>query len=77
MTRARLELLTAVVFGAAAIGTLIWPTWIESLTPFEPDAGSGEAERWIVGILAVIAVVALLASLWDFRAQRGLRSAEE
>lgn len=76
MRRVRLELVTAVIFGAAAVSTLIWPRWIEALTAFEPDGGSGEAEWWIVGVIALIASTSLIMSLADYRTQRRLRSAE-
>ncbi|WP_068403322.1 hypothetical protein [Kribbia dieselivorans] len=73
MLRARVEMLIALVVGAAAVATYIWPTWIESLTPFEPDGGSGESEWWLVMVLAVVAIIALLLSARDFRVQRRLR----
>ncbi|MGW5239293.1 hypothetical protein ACWEOW_10210 [Monashia sp. NPDC004114] len=75
MSRARVELVTALIFGAAAIATLVWPTWIEEVTPFEPDEGSGEAEWWVVATLGLVALVALIMSITHFRAQRRLRSA--
>ena len=70
MIRARLELILAVLFGLAAIATIIWPTWIETLTGLEPDAGSGEAEWWLVILLGAAAVLAGLLARRDFRALR-------
>ncbi len=62
MLRVRLETALACLFALAATATAIWPTWVESLTGLEPDAGSGEAEWWFVLVLAVAAgVTALMA----------------
>ena len=68
--RARLEMSLAVVFGLASIATMIWPTWIESLTGLEPDHGSGEAEWWLVVLLGTAAVVTGLLARRDLRALR-------
>lgn len=70
MKRTRIELVTALVAGAAAIATFIWPTWIEGLTSLEPDQGSGESEWWIVAALVAVSVLALALSLRDYRIQR-------
>jgi hypothetical protein len=48
----------AIVFALATVATVIWPQWIEDLTGFEPDRGSGGAEWGLVVILGVIAVAA-------------------
>jgi len=74
MIRARIELVLAVLFGIATVATIIWPTWIESLTTLEPDKGSGEAEWWLIIVLGSVAVAASLLARRDFRAlkpQRG------
>jgi hypothetical protein len=68
MTRVRIELVLATLCVLGAIATLIWPTWIESLTGLEPDAGSGETEWWLVVVLGVAAVVAGYLARRDFRA---------
>ena len=70
MIRARLELILAVLFGVAAAATIIWPTWLESLTGLEPDGGSGEAEWWLVILLGATAVMVGLLARRDFRALR-------
>jgi hypothetical protein len=54
--RARLELGLSAVFAVLAVVSLIWPTWIESLTGLEPDKGSGEVEWWIVVILGLATI---------------------
>lgn len=70
MLRARVEIVLAALFSVAAAATLIWPTWLESLTGLEPDNGSGEAEWWLVAVLGVAAVVAGLLARRDLRALR-------
>jgi hypothetical protein len=54
--RARIELGLAAVFAVLTAVTLVWPTWIESLTGLEPDRGSGEAEWWIVVVLGLATI---------------------
>jgi hypothetical protein len=70
--RMRIEILLAVISAVLSLATLVFPTWIEAVTGFEPDAGGGELE-WVValgfGFLAV--VLALLAR----RDRRGLARA--
>ncbi len=68
--RARLELVLAAVLGVATATTLIWPTWIESLTGLEPDGGSGAAEWGLVAVLAVCTVVVALLGRRDLRLAR-------
>jgi ABC-type branched-subunit amino acid transport system permease subunit len=70
MVRARLELGLGALFALGAVATAIWPTWLESLTGLEPDAGTGEAEWWLVVLLGVAAVVAGLLGRRDLRATR-------
>ena len=56
MIRARIELGMAAVFAVLTVVTLVWPTWIESLTGLEPDRGSGEAEWWIVVVCGLATI---------------------
>ena len=72
MLKARIETVLAVVAATLAVVTLIWPTWIESLFRVEPDAGSGEAEWWIVAVLAVVAVASAVLARRDYRVARRL-----
>jgi hypothetical protein len=60
IVRARLRLAAAlaVTAMASALITTIWPTWIEGLFGAAPDAGSGEAEWWLVAVLLAIAIAA-------------------
>jgi LPXTG-motif cell wall-anchored protein len=66
----RIQLVLAGVFGAAALATLLWPTWIENLTGLEPDAGTGETEWWLVAILGLAAIISAALALRDRRAIR-------
>ena len=71
MIRARIELGLAAVFAVLTAGTLVWPTWIESLTGLEPDRGSGEAEWWIVVVLGLATIgLGLLGGLDYLRVTR-------
>jgi hypothetical protein len=70
MLRARLEVVLAVLFALGAVATMIWPTWIESLTGLEPDRGTGEAEWWLVALLGLAAVATALLARRDLRALR-------
>lgn len=72
MLRARIEAVLAVVAGGLAVATLIWPTWIETLFFFEPDSGSGEAEWWIVILMALLAAALGLLARRDHRVGRRL-----
>jgi hypothetical protein len=70
MIRARIEVILAALFAVGAVATLIWPTWIESLTGLEPDKGTGEAEWWLVGLLGLAALIAAILARRDFRKAR-------
>jgi len=72
MLRARIEAGLAIVAGALAVVTAIWPTWIESVFEVEPDGGGGEAEWWIVVVLAVVAASLALLARRDHRSARRL-----
>jgi hypothetical protein len=68
MLKVRLETALATVFAVAAVATMIWPTWIESVTRLEPDGGSGTAEWWLVIVLGLLAVVSALLARRHYRA---------
>ncbi len=70
MLRARVESVLAGLFAIGTVATLIWPTWIESLTGLEPDKGSGEAEWWLVILLGVAALFTAILARRDYRAAR-------
>ncbi len=71
MTRVRVEIVLAVVFGVLAVVTAIWPTWIEAIFEESPDAGSGALEWAIVGTFGLLAVAAVVLARRDSRAVRG------
>lgn len=71
MLRARIEIILAVVLGAATILTAVWPDWIEGLFGVDPDGGNGSVEWLIVAVLAVATVVVAGLARRDLRvAQR-------
>ena len=74
MIRARLELALSALFAALTVATLIWPTWIESLTGLEPDRGTGETEWWIVVLLGLVTIALGALAARDFRAATRLRT---
>lgn len=65
--RMRIEAVLAGIFGLFAAVTIVGPTWIESITGLEPDAGSGAAEWAIVFGFAFAAVGAALLARHDYR----------
>ena len=68
------EIETGVAIAAAALFvlTLISREWIEFLTGWDPDGGSGALEIGIVLVLAVIAVGLSLRARSDWRKVRAL-----
>lgn len=69
--RARIEIVLAVVLGAATILTAVWPDWIEGVFGVDPDGGNGTVEWLIVAVLAVATVVVAGLARRDLRlAQR-------
>jgi hypothetical protein len=67
MVRARIELGLSAVFAVLTAATFIWPTWIESLTGLEPDAGTGETEWWIVVLLGLVTIAFGVTGARDYR----------
>jgi len=65
--RMRIETVLAGIFALLAVVTAVWPTWIESITGLEPDAGSGAAEWAIVAGFAVATVGAAALARHDYR----------
>jgi len=61
------------IFGVLAVVTMLWPTWIESITGLEPDAGSGVAEWVGVVVFAVAAVGAAALARRDYRNLKAAR----
>jgi len=70
MLRARIESVLALAAALLAAVTVVWPAWLEAVSPLEPDAGTGEAEWWIVLVLALGAVVLAILAGRDYRAER-------
>jgi hypothetical protein len=72
-TTVRLEAFLAVAFGILAVVTALWPTWIESITGLDPDAGSGSLEWGIVAVFAVVALGATAIARHDYRSLKAAR----
>jgi len=68
--RVRIEIVVSALLGAATILTAVWPTWIEGLFGFDPDGGNGNAEWWIVAVLAAATVAAVALTRHDLRITR-------
>ena len=68
--RVRIEIVLSALLGTATILTAVWPTWIESLFGFDPDGGNGNAEWWIVAVLAVTTLAAVALTRHDLRVTR-------
>ena len=70
--QAKLETGVAIVAAALLVLTLITREWIELLTGWDPDGGSGALEWGIVVVLAVIAVGLSLRARSDWRKVQAL-----
>jgi len=70
MLRPRSETALAILSGALAVITTIWPRWIEALFGVDPDGGDGSVEWWLVALLALVAVGSALLARRDYRRVR-------
>ena len=70
--QAKLETGVAIAAAALFLLTLISREWIEFLTGWDPDGGSGALEMGIVLVLAVIAVGLSLRARSDWRKVKAL-----
>ena len=68
----RVEAVLAGTFAVLAVVTMLWPSWIETTTRLEPDAGSGATEWGVVVVLAFAAVGAAVLARRDHRVLEGL-----
>ena len=62
-----LPFIACLIAGAATIASVIEPEWIERVSGFSPDAGSGETEWLIPAVAAVVAVVAFAVTRLQWR----------
>jgi hypothetical protein len=69
----RVETILAATFAVLAVVTAVWPTWIESITGLEPDAGSGSLEWAIVAVFAAAALGAAIVARHDYRNLKAAR----
>jgi hypothetical protein len=68
--RTTIYLVTAVLTGILAIGTLIVHDWAEILFGVEPDDGSGAFEVGVTVVIALISIGLLVLTLADLPAGR-------
>jgi hypothetical protein len=68
--RFRIEAALALLTLIAALTTLAWPAWIEALTGFERDGGSGTFELAIVAGLALASLAFALRARAAWTARR-------
>jgi len=68
--RTTIYLVTAVLTGILAIGTLIVHDWAEILFGVEPDDGSGAFEVGVTVVIALISIGLLVLTLADLSAGR-------
>lgn len=70
--RFRIEAVLGAAFLVLAVVTTISMEWIEALTGFEPDGGSGALEWGITAALGVAALVAAVLARRDLHRLRAL-----
>jgi predicted Co/Zn/Cd cation transporter (cation efflux family) len=71
--RARVQLISAVVFAALTILALLVPAWIEEVSGLSPDGGGGELELLLAVPFGLVSVF-LGALAW--RTRRRLRATD-
>jgi hypothetical protein len=72
-TKRRVITAVTIVVGVVGLVTLLWPTWIETLTGADPDGGDGSFELWLARGLAFAALVGVLAMTVVRRRHRSAR----
>jgi hypothetical protein len=70
--QAKIESGVAILAAALFVLTLISREWIEFLTGWDPDGGSGALERGVVVVLAAIAVGLSLRARADWQKVKAL-----
>jgi hypothetical protein len=70
--QAKIEAGVAILAAALLVLTLVTREWIELLTGWDPDGGSGALEWLIVAVLAVIAIALSLRARSDWRRVQAL-----
>jgi hypothetical protein len=65
--RFRIERTLAIATSVMCAITAVWPDWIETVSGFDPDHGSGWAEWVACGVLAVAAISFGLLARADHR----------
>jgi len=70
-----IESVLATVSGALLVLTLFWKDWIEAIFGVDPDAGSGQLE-WMIGGLLIALTVTFSAFACGGWRRRGLTQRE-
>ncbi len=74
MFKVRIEAGLSALSAALAVVTVVWPAWLETILPVDPDGGSGEAKWVLVMALALAAVGSAVLAARGYRAVRRLRA---
>jgi hypothetical protein len=64
----------AVLAGALAVVTIVWPDWIELLFGVEPDEGNGSLEVMITVAAACLAIAFSLLAGFEWRSRARSRA---
>jgi hypothetical protein len=65
--RFRLEAGLAFLSASAALGTVVWPDWIELAFHWDPDNGSGSLEWLIVTVAVMMGVTSSILAVLEWR----------
>ena len=67
-----LESISGSVTGIAAVITLFWHDWIETVFGIDPDRGNGSAEWLIISVLLLVTIALAVGARREWRRARFL-----